>query len=112
MNNYWDYNTFYAGLPAPSLKEAQNIIYIEILEEKPENLNKIEYKEILYNYIEKKYVNVGEYDEWNYFYKKNLKKKLLLYIKNISYKKNILNLKLSLNNNICIDIIENIKKYL
>lgn len=112
MNEYWDYNTFYSSLPAPSLEAAQSQIFIETLEEKPENLNKIEFKEILYNYVKKNYVNVGEYDEWNYFYKKSLKNNLLLYIKNISYKKNILNLKLSLNDNIFTDIIENIKKYL
>ena len=111
MNNYWDYNTFYDKLPAPYLKDAQSIIYVEIVDNIPNNFNKNEYKEIIYNYIEKNYVNVRDYDEWNYFYKKTLKNNLLLYINNISYKKSILNLKLSfLKFNI--DIIEYIIKYI
>ena len=111
MNNYWDYNTFYNKLPAPYLNEAQSTIYIEIKNNIPNNFNENEYKEITYNYIKKNYINVGDYDEWNYFYKKTLKNNLLLYICDISNKKTILNLKLS-SFKFNTDIIEYIIKYI
>ena len=42
MNNYWDYNTFYNKLPAPHLNEAQSTMYIEIINNIPDNFNKNE----------------------------------------------------------------------
>lgn len=111
MNDYWDYNTFYNKLPAPYLNEAQSTIYIEIKNNISHNFYENEYKEIIYNYIKKHYINVGDYDEWNYFYKKTLKNNLMLYISNISNKKTILNLKLS-SLKFNIDIIQYIIKYI